>query len=408
LTNGDRVGLGLKTADLLSSSLSLNVGNVTVDPRPKLLSLGTVLANAAVVITSVAGALSGPWSSTAVLVALAAAGLAVSTIGGRAVERAQRGHAGLLAVLVALDCAAVAISSARSTLILMPAICVAVIYFSVGTGLTLAAALTAFVALVLRLSPGAMSSVLNGSGAFAAAAVFVVIFSRLVVKERLASARIERLAADLEAKNQQLSMYAAQVEELATTQERNRIAREIHDGLGHYLSAAHMQLEAARALIGNDAASANVLRAQQLLHDGLGEVRRSVAVLRSGAGDRPFSTALTTLVEEARASGVTTELHIVGNARPLGSAVEFVLYRAAQEALTNVRRHAKANNAMVRIQYGDARVELHVEDDGVGAINAGHGFGLVGLRERVALVGGDVEIVSAASGGFALHVAVPT
>ncbi|HWZ89502.1 MAG TPA: sensor histidine kinase [Polyangiaceae bacterium] len=318
-------------------------------------------------------------------------------------------------MLVALDSAVVVISNARSTLILMPAICMAVIYFSVGTGLTLAAALTAFVALVLRLSPGATNSVLNGSGAFAAAAVFVVIFSRLVVKERLASARIERLAAversmrvDLDAKNQQLSRYAAQVEELATTQERNRIAREIHDGLGHYLSAAHMQLEAARALIGDDAASANVVRAQQLLHDGLGEVRRSVAMLRSGAGDRPFSTALTTLVDEARASGVTTELHIVGNARPLGSAVEFVLYRAAQEALTNVRRHAKANNAMVRIQYGDERVELHVEDDGVGATNAGQGFGLVGLRERVTSVGGEVEIVSAASGGFALHVAVPT
>ncbi len=369
--------------------------------------MGTALANAAVVITSVAGALSGPWQSTVAVVALGAAGLAVSIFGGRVVERRQRGHAGLVAALVMLGCAVVAVSGARSTLILMPVICMTVIYFSVASGLLLAAGLTVLVALVLALSRGATSSVLNGTGAFAAAAVFVVIFSRLVVKERVASARSERLAADLDAKNQQLSTYATQVEELATTQERNRIAREIHDGLGHYLSAAHMQLEAARAVIGNDAAAANLVRAQQLLHEGLGEVRRSVAMLRAG-GDRPFATALTTLIEEARASGVMTELQIVGNARPLGSAVEFVLYRAAQEALTNVRRHARANHAMVRIQYDAARVELHVEDDGVGSSSAGHGFGLVGLRERVALVGGAVEVGSAPSGGFALHVAVPT
>ncbi len=107
------------------------------------------------------------------------------------------------------------------------------------------------------------------------------------------------------------------------------------------------------------------------------------------------------------ASGIAAEFHVGGAVRPLGTAVEFVLYRAAQEALTNVRRHARAEKVDVHILYGDESVELQVEDDGIGATHPGQGFGLVGVRERVALVGGEVDLAAAASGGFALRVRVP-
>jgi signal transduction histidine kinase len=179
--------------------------------------------------------------------------------------------------------------------------------------------------------------------------------------------------------------------------------------LGHCLTSAHVQLEIARTVIGNDGPGAadHLARAQDLLHEGLGEVRRSVTMLRSASADRPFAVALGALIDEARAAGLAAELHVGGPVRPLGPAVEFALYRAAQEALTNVRKHARAAKTDLRVSYGETSVELLVEDDGVGATNAAPGFGLVGVRERVELVGGEVSIESADGGGLALRVRIP-
>jgi signal transduction histidine kinase len=253
----------------------------------------------------------------------------------------------------------------------------------------------------------------------AAGLAFVVAFTHFALSERTTRHEVERLAAELQAANQKLREYAAQVEDLATTKERNRLAREIHDSLGHYLTVINVQLEAARALAEGGAPDAPTRmlaaldKAQSLAREGLGDVRRSVAALRAPAMEgRPLPEMLEALAEEARAAGLVTHVAVQGAPRPLPPATELALYRAAQEALTNIRKHARASRVDVRVEYGgDGRVRLSVRDNGVGAepaaAEANGGFGLVGLRERLQLVGGELRVRTTPGEGFALEVEAP-
>jgi signal transduction histidine kinase len=246
---------------------------------------------------------------------------------------------------------------------------------------------------------------------FVAGIVFVVVFTRIAVNERQARAEVERLAAEVGEANRKLRAYAAQVDELATVRERNRLAREIHDSLGHYLTVVNVQIEAARAVIDDRERSLDVLRkAQTLTQDGLAEVRRSVAALRSTTAEhRPLSELLELLVSECRTTGTEASLIVEGLPRELSSQVELTLYRAAQEGLTNVRKHAQAMSVTVTLDYGRSDViRLQIEDDGIGVGAGTGGFGLLGVRERALLLGGEVRINTRAEGGFALEVDLPT
>ncbi|MHB1417835.1 MAG: sensor histidine kinase [Chloroflexota bacterium] len=244
---------------------------------------------------------------------------------------------------------------------------------------------------------------------YLAGVVFVFVFTQLTVAERDARAEVERLAAELGEANLKLREYSVQVEELAMARERNRLARDIHDGLGHYLTTVNMQLEAARAVMEIDRprALAAIDKAQTLTKEGLADVRRSVAALRASPTEgRTLAEALSALVEECRAAGVAAELTVTGEPRPLPPPAELTLYRAAQEGLTNVRKHARATRATLTVDFRDGAVRLVVEDDGVGAEKADGGFGLLGLRERVHLLGGSVQVRTAPGRGFTLEVEV--
>jgi signal transduction histidine kinase len=245
----------------------------------------------------------------------------------------------------------------------------------------------------------------------AIALAFVVLFVQVAVLEREARAEVERLVAELGDANRQLREYAAQAEELATVKERNRLAREIHDSLGHYLTAIHMQLRAAGAVLERDPSVARdaLGKAQGMAQQGLAEVRRSVATLRaSPLENRSLSGAVGGLVDECRAAGIATEFIVRGEERALAPQAELALYRAAQEGLTNVRKHAQASSAEVTLDYrGDGSVRLALRDDGVGAEDPSGGYGLVGIRERVHLLGGEVHVETAPGEGFVLRVSVP-
>ena len=245
---------------------------------------------------------------------------------------------------------------------------------------------------------------------FLAGIVFVVVFTRIAVNERQARAEVERLVTEVGEANRKLREYAAQVDELATVRERNRLAREIHDSLGHYLTVVNVQIEAARAVIDDRERSLDVLKkAQTLTQDGLAEVRRSVAALRSTTAEhQPLSRLLELLVNECRSAGIDTRLAIEGVPRELSSQVELTLYRAAQEGLTNVRKHAHATNVTLMLDYQKAdAIRLRIQDDGIGGCAGGKGFGLLGVRERALLVGGEVNIDTSDDGGFILEVNVP-
>ena len=229
-----------------------------------------------------------------------------------------------------------------------------------------------------------------------AGVAFVVVYVSVAVRERNARERIEQLS--------------LQVADLAAANERNRLAREIHDTLGHYLTVIHVQLEAARAVAPTDAekASLAINRAQTLAKDGLAAVRQSVKALRENTPVQSVSQQLRSLVEAVRDESFAVSLTVAGTERPVRPAVALALHRAALEAITNVRRHANAHRADVSLTFGaDGRVSLEVRDDGVGAVKTDGGFGLVGLRERAEDLGGRLQWETAPGNGFALTMELP-
>jgi signal transduction histidine kinase len=235
------------------------------------------------------------------------------------------------------------------------------------------------------------------------AAVFTAVVTELLKRE-------QRARTELAQANDLLRGYAAQAEQLATTQERNRVARDIHDGLGHHLTVVQMQVQAARAVLATDPARADAVlaKAQQQSTEALAEVRRSVSALRERRPAPPLRAALEGLAAETCAAGVPTEVRVEGPARTLSPEVEESLFRAAQEGLTNVRKHADARSAQVLLRFGDDTVRLEIRDDGHGLREAaGQGFGLLGLRERAARLGGRLDVAGAPGGGTTLLVEVP-
>ncbi|MBE2224459.1 MAG: sensor histidine kinase [Anaerolineae bacterium] len=243
------------------------------------------------------------------------------------------------------------------------------------------------------------------------AILFVVVFTNMGIKERKARQQAEKLSGDLEAANQQLSQYAIQVEELATIEERNRLAREIHDNLGHYLTVVNVQIGAAKVLMDKDEAKAKEAldKAQNLTQEGLKAVRQSVAALReSPVGQRPLPEAIALLTETTSQAGIVTEFSVLGKPRSLSSQIEYALYRVTQEGLTNVRKHARASRVDVVLDYSQADcVRLEIADNGVGTAVADGGFGLLGIRERVHLLDGECHIETAPGAGFKLTVTIP-
>ncbi|MDG4823937.1 sensor histidine kinase [Asanoa sp. WMMD1127] len=230
-----------------------------------------------------------------------------------------------------------------------------------------------------------------------AAAVFAAVLTKLLMREQSARA--------------QLREYATQVERLAAAQERNRVARDIHDGLGHALTVVQMQIKAARAVLASQPERADevLAKAQDQAEEALREVRRSVGALREPRPAVPLPEALKALAAETSAAGVTTELSVTGTVRALGPETAESLFRAAQEGLTNVRKHAGASRVELTLDYSrPAAVRLEVRDDGAGtAGEGGTGYGLLGVRERATHLGGRMSLESAPGQGATLLVEVP-
>ncbi|MEW5986670.1 MAG: sensor histidine kinase [Chloroflexota bacterium] len=243
--------------------------------------------------------------------------------------------------------------------------------------------------------------------------ILVVVFVRLLQNERQARQQAETLSQQLETANRQLSLYADQVEELATMQERNRLAREIHDTLGHYLTVVNVQIEAARAVLKTD--QETVVKAlevaQSLAQEGLLAVRQSVMALREAPlGDKTLPEAIAALVGEAQLADLPARFHVKGTPRSLPSKAALTLFRVAQEGLTNARKHAQASRVEVTLDYEEPGwVRLSVTDNGVGmdVAQTNGGYGLLGVRERVQLLGGRVELSGAGGQGTRLAVEIP-
>lgn len=239
----------------------------------------------------------------------------------------------------------------------------------------------------------------------------------LVVAQRSAEAHRERavMVARLEAAlEENAGLHAqllAQAREAGVVDERQRMAREIHDTLAQGLTGIVTQIQAAQRAGGVEgAALPHVGRALDLARDGLTEARRSVQALRpSQLQDSQLPEALGELARRwGEETGVRPTLEVTGERAALSPAIEVSLFRVAQEALTNVAKHADAGRVGVTLSYMDDMVLLDVRDDGNGmAADTANGFGLKSMRQRIRGIGGTVEIESNRGDGTAVSAAVP-
>ncbi|HSF97250.1 MAG TPA: sensor histidine kinase [Ornithinibacter sp.] len=205
----------------------------------------------------------------------------------------------------------------------------------------------------------------------------------------------------------------------AIAEERARIARELHDVVAHAISVTVLQARGARRMLGRD--DETVRRSLDAIENtntlALGDMRRLLALLRDAEGDssvagatspQPSLRRLEDLVADVRSSGLPVDVREAGDPRDVPPGVDLSAYRIIQEALTNVLKHAGPARATVSVDYGDDELTLSVSDTGTGTGSPnGSGQGLVGIRERVAVVGGEVEAGPAAAGGFVVRARLP-
>jgi signal transduction histidine kinase len=259
-----------------------------------------------------------------------------------------------------------------------------------------------------------------------------ILFSAVMIRFGVAARVSARRADQLAAMAQRLRAEQKDRARRAVAEERGRIARELHDVVAHHMSVISVQAGMAGYVFTSDPATARgALRTiTDTTREALEEMRRMLKVLRADADERvggsasygpmPSVAGLGEIVERIRGAGVTVDLRITGEPRPLAPGVGLCAYRVVQEALTNVLKHASPTaRATVLVDYLPHHLVVSITDDGTppdpatpaaetAGIRPTGGHGLIGMRERARLYGGTVTIGPRADGGFGVHLTLPT
>ncbi len=245
---------------------------------------------------------------------------------------------------------------------------------------------------------------------------FFGAFATQTAAANAAQAESQRLLGELQEAHARLQVYAAQAEELAVAEERNRLSREMHDTLGHRLTVAAVQLQAIERLASSDPGRAAQMAGtvREEVRAALTELRQTVAALRAPLkADLPLDQALRRLTAEFQAAtGLSVSLAVPDPLPAIPPTHRLALYRGAQEGLTNVQRHAGAAQVWLTLVQEEAALVLRVADDGEGpaptAEDTGEGgFGLRGLEERAGYLGGAVVLAPRPGGGAELTMTLP-
>jgi signal transduction histidine kinase len=244
-------------------------------------------------------------------------------------------------------------------------------------------------------SEGAVPIFLLGAGTWALA--------RIYAERGRRAEQLEQRARRLEQEHQALVLG-----------ERARIARELHDVVAHSISVMTIQAGAARLLLDEDPgrARAPLTSVEETGRQALAEMRRLLGVLR-GTDDeatlapQPGMAQLEALVAQVESAGLPVRLTVEGEPRPLGAGVDLTAYRIIQEALTNVLRHAGSARAHVHVRYLPSLLELEVRNSGQVSANGHGGHGVIGMRQRVEVYGGEFEAGPAIGGGYRVSARIP-
>ncbi len=286
----------------------------------------------------------------------------------------------------------------------------------VGLGIKYGLALSGLLFLgwngVLWLRGVPLASILAQIPSIALGLIFTLVFSIVLTRLSEQMVRTERLAAELQAANEALAAARERELALAVAEERVRLAHEIHDGLGHHLTALHVQLQAATRLLDRDperaAQALNLCREEA--QAALREVRQSVAMMRNNpVAGQPLPAVIAGLVRDfSRVSSLQVSFIQEGEVGDIDPATAMTFFRAVQEGLTNAQKHAQATTVTVRLIATADKIRLEVINDGPPAPPiAETGFGLAGLRERATRLGGEMQAEPQPTGGFRLVIALP-
>jgi signal transduction histidine kinase len=271
---------------------------------------------------------------------------------------------------------------------------------------------TGFSESFFRVDMGTESNLL----AFTFVMLFIPLIANIIRRDDESRLKTERLLTDLEISHLKLQAYTEQVADLAAAEERNRLARDIHDSLGHYLTAIGIQLEKALAYQKRnpEEATQSIVEAKQAAADALRDVRLSVGTLRSAENNFSLAASVEKIIEGIRSENLQIEFSAQGSEADYPRSALMALYRAAQEGLTNVQKHSQASAASLKISLGKNEARMVLRDNGQGfdpealeKIPQSPSFGLRGIRERLELIRGSMSLHSQPQQGVELIVVIP-
>jgi signal transduction histidine kinase len=308
-----------------------------------------------------------------------------------------------LAVLGAMVLAGViSVAVGAPVVVLGPAVLVAL--YTVGARCPATTSKRALLAAVVVMTPVVVANGMDASTVVTNAAAFAVAW--------WLGDRSRRSSLETDAQR----TLAAQAASRAAAEERVRIARELHDVVAHAMSVIVVQAGTGRFVMDRspDVAKAALASIEETSRAALEEMRRLLSVLRGeddtddGLLPAPGLADVGRLVARSVEAGVDVRLVVRGEPVDLPAGVDLCAFRIVQEALTNVRKHARATRAWVTVSWLPSSVEVEVQDDGVGpAVDDGAGHGLVGMRERAVLYGGTFEVGARPGGGYRVRVSIP-
>jgi signal transduction histidine kinase len=246
---------------------------------------------------------------------------------------------------------------------------------------------------------------------FSLTLVFALLLINALLSERQSRSQLEIAHQELAETHAQLRQYALRIEDQATLQERNRIAREIHDGLGHTLAAQTIQINNALLYWQSDLtqAVAFLKQAKQLGSEAFLEVRKSISLLRSNPlQGESLESALRKLFKDFQNTTGITITSTIKRSLLLSPEVSTALFRIAQESLTNISKHAQATSITVTLNQTGV-IHLSIEDNGTGFDPTQNttGFGLQGMQERTHALGGQFQIHSHSGNGCTIEISIP-
>ncbi len=256
------------------------------------------------------------------------------------------------------------------------------------------------------------SNILNAMFVFYGAFVGSLIRNFHSAKETISDqyGQLNETHEALQSAHGQLREYAEQVEQLTVIRERNEIAREIHDTVGHKLTALIVQLQVAREMAERDPEKSKEVIAicEKLTRDSLHELRLSVRTLKDDHRGMSFHEVMLELLEEFSAmTQMDASLSVDGDSSAIPSTLQPTIKRVVQEGLTNAMKHGNARKCLVDMTVDETEIYLTIKDDGIGQKNILPNFGLINMKERVTEHGGSFALESVEGEGFGIYITFP-